>query len=457
MQEIEFVDTSLRDGNQSLWDATGLKTAMILSLAPIVDRVRFRAADFIASTHMGTAVRYHRENPWERIRLASRAMPNVKLCFGTTGRRFIGFKRCPDSILQLVYDRMAANGIRRVWIIDAAHEMAIIHKNAKMARAAGIEECMAALSYSISPVHTDEYYAAKTKEITSCPDINIVYLKDQGGLLTPERVRTLVPAIQSNLNGRPLEIHTHCTTGLGPLVYLEAIRLGVYTLHTGVPPLANGTAQPSIFNILKNIKFMGHSAKVNEEALKEYSSRLMGIAKKEGRPQGAPLEYDLAYYAHQVPGGMTSTLKRQLAEGGKADRLEEVFEEIIRVREELGYPIMVTPFSQFVATQATMNVISGERYKIVPEGVMEYVAGYFGETPAPIDENVLEKVQGMPKTKRLMSQEFPQPSVKELRNQTGLGPDVSDEEFLLRFALEDKEVNAMLAAGPAKTSYDMDA
>ncbi len=446
MTEIKFVDTSLRDGNQSLWDATGLRTGMLLSLAPEVERAGYHAVDLVASTHMQTAVRYHQENPWEKVRLASKAMPNTRVCFGTTGRRFIGFKRSPDSIMQLVYERMAANGIRRVWLCEAALEMDSIVKNARMSKAAGIEEFMVALCYSISPVHTDEYYATKTQEITQCPDVDTMYIKDQGGLLTPDSVKTLVAALQPNLNGRPLEIHTHCNTGLGPLVYLEAIRSGVDRLHTGVPPLANGTAQPSIFNVLKNIKHMGYTANLNEEALKNYSAKLMEIAEKEGRPAGVPLEYDLAYYEHQVPGGMVTTLKRQLSEAGKADRLEEVLEEIVRVRKELGYPIMVTPLSQFVATQATMNVVSGGRYKMIPDGIIEYLAGYHGAPPAPVDQDVLDKIYRWPKTKKIMGQEFPQPSVVEIRKQIGIGPNVSDEEFLLRFAMGDDEVDQMLSA-----------
>ena len=446
MSEIKFIDTSLRDGNQSLWDATGLTTSMVLALAPLVKEVGYHAVDFIASTHMQTAVRYHRENPWEKTRLASKALPNTRLCFGTTGRRFVGFKRSPDSIISLVYERIAANGIRRVWLCDASHEMDNVTKNARAAKAAGIEEFMVALCYSISPVHTDEYYAGKAGEITRCPDVDTIYLKDQGGLLTPDTVKTLVPAIQANLNGKPLEIHTHCNTGLGPLVYLEAIRLGVDKVHTGVPPLANGTAQPSIFNVLKNIKHMGYSAGLNEDALKAYSDQLTEIAEAQGRPKGAPLEYDLAYYEHQVPGGMMTTLKRQLSEAGKADRFEDVLEEIVRVREELGYPIMVTPLSQFVATQATMNIVSGDRYKMVPDGVIEYVAGYHGEPPAPIDPNVMDKMSQWPKSKKILDQTFPQPSIADIRREMGIGPDVSDEEFLLRYALGDEEVDAMLAA-----------
>lgn len=192
---------------------------------------------------------------------------------------------------------------------------------------------------------------------------------------------------------------------------------------------------------------MGHSAHINEDDLNAYSSNLMAIAKEQERPVGTPLEYDLSYYEHQVPGGMVTTLKRQLAEANQSHRLEEVYEEIIKVRRELGYPIMVTPFSQFVATQATVNVVSGERYKIIPDGVMEYVAGYFGEPPSPLDPNVLDKICSFPKTKKLMQENLPQPSVKEIRKEMNMGPKVSDEEFLLRYALGNSAVDAMLAAG----------
>lgn len=445
-EKMEFVDTTLRDGNQSLWDATGLRTEMILSLAPYVDEVGYHAVDLTASTHMGVSVKYHREDPWEKVRLASRAMPNTRLCFGSTGRRFIGFKRSPHSIVELVFKCVGANGIRRIWLCDAAHEMENITRSAKAAKAAHIEDFMVALCYSISPVHTDEYYAEKTREIAGCPGVDTLYIKDQGGLLTPERVKTLVPAVQANLNGKPLELHTHCNTGLGPLVCLEAIRLGIKRVHTGVPPLANGTAQPSIFNIMKNIRFLGYEADINEKALKSYSERLWEIARVQGRPAGSPLEYDLSYYHHQLPGGMVTTLKRQLAEAGKADRLDEVLEETIRVREELGYPIMVTPLSQFVATQATMNVVSGERYRVIPDGVIEYLAGYHGVPPAPVDPNIMDRAWQMPNAKKIMDEEFPQPSIQEIRETMGMGPDVSDEEFLLRYALGNDEVDAMLNA-----------
>jgi oxaloacetate decarboxylase alpha subunit len=452
-KEIYFVDVTTRDGNQSLWDATGIKTGMILPIAPVMDRVGFRAIDFASSINMGTSVRWHKEDPWEKIRLCARAMPNTILSFGTTGRRFIGFKRMPDSIQALVLKTIKACGIRRVWILDAAHEVNLLLRTARMCKEAGIEEVMVALSYSISPVHTDEFYARKAREIVSSPDVDIVYLKDQGGLLTVDRIRTLVPVIQKNTKGLPLEIHSHCNTGLATLCYLEAMKLGINTLHVAVPPLSEGSSLPSALNMLHNARHLGYTVKADEEALKAFSAHFQMVAQKENRPAGAPVEHDVYYYKHQVPGGMLSTLKRQLAEVKMGHRLEEVLEEVVKVRQELGYPIMVTPFSQFVGTQATMNIMSGERYKQVSDGVLQYVAGWFGEPNTPIDPNVLDKITSLPRAKEFLNKELAQPTVKEIRKQMGIGPGVSDGEFLLRYSMSDREVDEMLAAGPMKTTY----
>ena len=451
--EIDFIDETIRDGNQSLWDATGITTPMILSIAPTMDRVGFKAVTLTASVLMRLQVRVHRENPWDSIRLVAKAMPRTPLTFLTTGRRFLTFTVTPNSVMALAIERMIANGIRRIWILETSHEPNLTFRIARIAKAAGAEEVVGSLIYSISPVHTDEYYAQKAREIAKCPDIDSIMIEDVGGLLTPERTRTLVPLIQQNIGGLPLELHAHCNTGLAPLCYLEAIKLDVKTVWTCVSPLANGTSLPSTENILRNIRRLGYSANLDEEALEATAAHFKYIAEREGRPMGAPVEFDVYYYEHQVPGGMMTTLKRQLSEIGMEQRLEEVLEEIIRVRKELGYPVMVTPFSQFVGTQATMNIISGERYKTVPDGVMQYVAGWFGETPAPIDQNILDRITCLPRAKDILNKEFPQPSVKELRQQIGVGPEVSDEEFLLRFAMTGREVDDLLAAGPIKLRY----
>ncbi len=451
--KVEFVDVTLRDGNQSLWGGTGLTTGQVLWLAPLLDRVGFKTIEIITSILFKLAVTHHKENPWEKMRLVRKAITRTPLRYGGTFKRFIGFKRMPDSVTSLVAKTVASCGVKSVWIVDGMHDVEFFHKAARWAKEGGFEEVLIALAYTISPVHTDEFYAKKAQQIAKSPYVDRLYVKDQGGLLSPERVRTLVPAVLENSCGKPVEIHAHCNTGLGPLCLLEAVKQGIRTVQTAIPPLAYGTSHPSVFNILKNLRYMGYSADLDEEALIEISDRLRSIAKEEGRPEGVIPEYDYSYHKHQVPGGMMSTLKRQLAEAGKESLMDKVLEEVVQVRQELGYPIMVTPFSQFVGGQAAYNVILGERYKVIPEGVIEYAAGWYGESPTPIDPDVFDKISNSPKAKEKFGKEFPQPSVSELRQQLGLAPGVSDEEFLLRYAMTEKEVDEMLAAGPVKSIY----
>ena len=227
------------------------------------------------------------------------------------------------------------------------------------------------------------------------PIVDIVCLEDQGGLLTPDRVRTLIPAIQKNIGSLPLEAHFTATVWLS-LCYLEAMKLGVKTFHVTVPPLSYGSSLPSALNIMHNAIHMGYKVKVNKDALEAMSAHFRMVAAREGRPEGQMEEYDAYYYKHQIPGGMLSTLKRHLAEVRMEHRLDEVIEEVVRVRQELGYPIMATPFSQFVGTQATMNVVSGQRYSVVSDNVLQYVAGWFGELNAPVDPDVLDKITTAP-------------------------------------------------------------
>jgi len=449
--EINFVDTTVRDGNQSLWDATGLTTAMILSIAPEMDRAGFKAVDFMTGMHMAVSVRWHKENPWEKIRLVNKAMPNTPLRFGGTGRRFMGWKRIPESVMTLALELIIASGVKQVWLSEPSFDVDLTLRQAELTKKAGAEKFIVALPYTISPIHSDEYYAQKAGEMAASPYVDAMYLKDPGGLLTADRVRTLVPAIQQRIHGLPLEIHSHCNTGLAPLVYLEALQLGIRTVHTASSPLANGTSQPSTENILKNARRLGYSAELDEEALEAMATHFRNVAESQGRPLGAPVEYDVYYYEHQVPGGMLTTLKRQLTEMKMENRLEEVLREIIQVRKELGYPVMVTPFSQFVGSQATMNVVTGKRYSRVPTQVIEYVAGYYGTPPAPVDQNVMDKISSQPQAGSILSAETAEPTIEELRQKIGIS--YSDEEFLIRLALTDKEVDDMLAAGPIKTEY----
>jgi oxaloacetate decarboxylase alpha subunit len=446
MREINFVDTTLRDAHQSLWNGR-MTTAMMLPIAPVMDKVGFEALDFMALISMDWCIRNQKENPWERLHLISEAMPNTPLIVGGVLRNF---GNVPDSVTELWTRKIAEAGAQRIRINDPCHDMAEISKAIKWSRAARLMT-MVALIYTHSPVHTDEYYALKALEMAKA-GADRLFIKDVDGLLTPERTKTLVPAIMKNIDGIPLEIHSHCTTGLSTLCYLEAVKLGVRTVHTAVSPLANGPSQPSIENILQNARLLGFSANIDENALKKVSDHFRYIAAREGFPTGTPAEYDLFQYEHQVPGGMMSNYSAELARRGLEDRLEELLKEIAQIRKELGYPIMVTPLSQYIGAQAILNHTAGERYKIVTDEIIKYVLGHFGELAAPVDKDVMDRIMRLPRTKELLDWQPPQGSIQELRRV--FGPDLSDEEFLLRALSSNQEaVDEVLAAGPQSYNY----
>jgi oxaloacetate decarboxylase (Na+ extruding) subunit alpha len=451
-ESIRFVDTTLRDGNQSLWGAVGITTPMVLTIAPVIDRVGFHVVEFITSTHMAVSVRRHRENPWERIRLTKELMPNTPLGFLTTGMRFVTWERTPEPVMELALRVLARNGITRFWVADPMNDVQSAVKVAEMIKKAGGQDVVVGLVYTVSPVHTDDFYADRARLIRESPHVDGAYIKDVDGLLTPERVNTLVPRIHASLGDLPLEMHAHCNTGLAPLCYLEAIRRGVGTLHTAISPLANGTSQPSTENTLRNVRQLGFTADLDVEALTEMATFFEAVARQERLPIGVPPEYDAGYYRHQVPGGMLSTLKRQLLEIHQEHRLDEVLEEVVAVREDLGSPIMMTPFSQFVATQALLNVVGGERYAQVPDEVIGFALGQFGQPQSPIQPEVLDRILGSSRAREL-AQSRPDPSITELRQK--LGGALSDEELLLRIVLPAEQVEGMLAAGPAPRAYSI--
>ena len=336
-------------------------------------------------------------------------------------------------------------------IFDALHDWSNLSKSVEVAKAEGIE-VVVPLVYSLSPVHTDEFYAHKTAEMIKTLKPDSVMIKDSIGLLTPERTKTLVPTIKGQIGDLPLEMHSHCTTGLAPLCCLDSVALGVDIIDTCASPLANGPSHPSAENMIMNLRRLGYNPMADEEAVKEMSAHFKYVAKREGKPMGTPVEYDAFQYIHQVPGGMISNLEFMLAERGMAHRLEEVLEEVSVIREEWGYPVMITPFSQLVGTQAVLNVLLGERYKVATEEGIRYVLGHYGKTPAPVDQNVLDKITGLPEAKGLLNWEQPQPSIEDLRREVGR-PGISDDELLLRILFPVEHVEATISAGPIKRDY----
>jgi oxaloacetate decarboxylase alpha subunit len=447
MAEIRLVDTTVRDGHQSLWSANALSTPMLAEIAPVLDRVGFHAIDFTSSTHMAMAVRWHRENPWERIRIMRELMPETRLGFITPGMRFMAWWRAPEEVMELALDCVIRNGIRRVWVAESMNDVATDLQIAAIAKQRGAEEVVAGLVFSISPFHTDDYYAERARAIARSPHVDVLNLKDPGGLLTPDRVRTLVPTLRGAAPDLPLEVHSHMTATMGLASYLEAAGLGASFLCTAVRPLANGTSQPSAEQTILNLRDAGFDVMLDDDALDELSQYFLRLAQRLGRPVGVPLEYDASVYKHQLPGGMTSTLRRQLAELGLQDRFRDVLEELPRVREELGWPIMVTPLSQFVGVQAFLNVTTGERWSQVPDEVVRYVLGQYGPPPAEIDPDVRARVLGSP---RAVTLEHERHGIGLESARERFGRDTSDELLLLRMMLPEEQVEAMLAAPRAE-------
>lgn len=389
-REIKIVDTTLRDAHQSLW-ATRMRTQHIVSMAADFDSAGFAQVDLMAPIQFDVSVRYLKEDPWERVRLAHEHAPSTKFRGLIRSKNIASFDFLPDDVIEGWVESLYQNGFRVIGSFDGLNDIDNIAPGLVKAKQLGATT-FGALSFCESPVHTDELYVRKAQELIEKTDVDSIMLKDAGGLLTPERVRTLVPALKDVIGDRPLEIHSHCLTALAPLVYLEAVELGADVLHTSISPLANGAGQPSTQRIVRDLRALGYVVNIDDSVVDAISKTLTKIADDEGKAKGQPLEYDGLHYMHQLPGGMLSNFRSQLDTAGLSHRFDELLYEIARVRSELAYPIMITPFAQFVGTQAVLNLISGERYGVVPNEIKKYALGHYGKLLAPIAPEVLEKI-----------------------------------------------------------------
>ncbi len=438
MSKIEFVDQTIRDAQQSLWGLM-MRTDHIIPIAEMMDTVGYRAIATVGSQAFTIQVRNHNEDPWERIRTLSKLMPRTSLRGSYQTASLSSFDlSTPRNIISLWIKRSIANGIKSFWICDYQENVERFRYFAQIAKAEGAE-VVTALMYTSSPAHTDEHWAQKSRLIASTKDcVDRIMIEDASGILTPERTRELISTVQRNCAGIPLEFHCHCNSGLAPLCYLEAIQAGVTTVHTAVAPLANGTSLPSAESILKNARRLGFTSDLDEDALAAVSSHFRKIAEKENLPIGAPREYDLFHFEHQVPGGMMTNLTRQLRELGMAHRLDEILQEVVQVRKEFGYPVMATPYSQIVGVQAVENVVSGERYKKIPDETIKYALQLYGPPVVPVDSNVMDRIMGLPRTKEFLNwkPEGYLKSIEELRQE--IGPELSDDDLLLKILIPGK-------------------
>ncbi len=451
---LRLVDVTMRDGNQSLWGATGLNTAHMLQAAALTERAGFRAVDFTSSSHMAVAVRYFRNNPWERIRRMRAAMPNTPLQLITTGLRFIAWQQADPEFMRLVYRCLQDCGIRRFVVLDPMHEVPAVIEAARIIKQEGGAEVMAALTFTLSDVHDDAFYAGFAKALMASPDIDLFYLKDPSGLMSVDRVRTLAPAVKAVIGNRPLEIHAHNTLGLGELSSLEAAKLGISAIHVAIGPAGDGSSLPEAERMVANLIEAGHDVGIDRATLRQLSDYWTRLARAEGLPPGTPQAFDASFLRHQIAGGVMTTTRRQLEELGMGDRLGAVIAETEHVRAELGYPIMVTPFPQMVMSQALFNVIGDRRYAQVSDQVIRYVMGKFGKPTRPVDAAVEAAILSRPRAAELAAEgDFP--PLGDLRRT--FGAQMPDEEFLLRAVMPGDQVDAMLSAGRSRATYTPEA
>ncbi|HSN65948.1 MAG TPA: oxaloacetate decarboxylase subunit alpha [Fusibacter sp.] len=393
MSKIKITETILRDAHQSLI-ATRLSTKEMIPILETMDQVGYHALECWGGATFDASLRYLSENPWERLRLIRKNVKNTKLQILLRGQNLLGYKNYPDDVVTEFVKRSIANGIDIIRIFDALNDLRNIETALKVTKLEGAH-AQAAIAYTISPVHTIEKYVALAKDMQSM-GADSICIKDMSGILTPYETEKLVKAIKSNISV-PLEIHSHYTSGLASMSYLKAIEAGVDIIDTAISPFALGTSQPATEPMVAALQGTPYDTGLDLKILDKVTTYFQPIREQaidSGLLDPKMLGVDINALIYQVPGGMLSNLVSQLKAQNALDKYEEVLKEVPRVREDLGFPPLVTPTSQMVGTQAVLNVVMGERYKMVPKEIKEYVRGMYGRPSEAIKPEIIEKIIG---------------------------------------------------------------
>jgi oxaloacetate decarboxylase alpha subunit len=400
-RQIKFTETVLRDGHQSLI-ATRMKTSEMEPILQTLDEVGYHALECWGGATFDASIRFLKEDPWERLRIIRKNVKKTKLQMLLRGQNLLGYKHYADDMVDEFVARSLDNGIDIIRIFDAFNDTRNLESSIKACNKYG-GHAQATLSYTISPVHTPEMFIKLILELEQMGAASVC-IKDMAGLLDPYGTYDLVKSIKSQIH-IPLELHTHATSGLGSTTYLKAAEAGVDIIDTALSPFAEGTSQPSTEPLVYTFD---HSDQfytgMNTEALNkasDYFRPLREEAIASGLMDTKLLSVDINTLKYQVPGGMLSNLVSQLKEANAMDKFEDVLKEVPRVREDLGYPPLVTPSSQIVGTQAVLNVLSGERYKVVPRELRDVVFGKYGSTTIPISEEFAQKILRAKADKRI--------------------------------------------------------
>jgi len=437
-KRFDFVDVTLRDAHQCLW-GTRMTTEMMTPVLSEIDRAGYSVINILGGAVFDVCVRYLHENPWDRIALLCERLSTP--CDALTrGQSLYTFELFPDDVVALNAQLLARLGIKVFTVYDALNDNRNLESSVKAGREAGMK-INGWMTYTLSPVHTDAYYVERAKELLALGS-DYLCIKDPTGLLTPERGATLFPAVVKASSGVPVQLHSHCQSALAPKVYEEAIKAGFQAGYTASEPLANGASLPATEEIGAIARRLGFQVSLDDEVLKTIAGYFRWLCIREGKPCGQVAKYDPALYEHQIPGGMISNLHYQLETMKLGHRLPEILEEIAQVRKDLGYPIVVSPFAQYLVTQATLNVVQGERYKTIPDEIRKYARGYYGKVAAPMAPEFLERLNL--KSSELVTGrpgEHIEPWLPRLRKE--LGPGASDGDLLLA-AFYDKDLLAPL-------------
>ena len=393
MQKVQFTETVLRDANQSLI-ATRMKFSEFQPILETLDKAGYYSLECWGGATFDSCLRYLNEDPWERLRKIKKACPNTKLQMLLRGQNLLGYHHYPDDVVRMFVKKSVENGIDIIRIFDALNDV----KNIEVAVDETIKNgaiASGAICYTISPIHTLESYVELAKNMKSI-GCQTIAIKDMAGILSPAESYKLVSALKDAVD-LPLVLHTHSTTGLGFMTLLKAVEAGCDVVDTAISSMSGGTSQPATETLQYTLEELGYETGLNGEVLKEIGDFFKPIRAeylKSGQLNPTVLATDTKALNYQVPGGMLSNLVAQLTAQGKMDKFDEVLLETPRVREDLGYPPLVTPMSQMVGVQATNNVLAGERYKNVSKEVKSYLRGEYGKAPGEVNEEVRKQILG---------------------------------------------------------------
>ena len=391
MAKVGVTETVLRDGHQSLI-ATRMTTEEMLPILETLDNIGYNALEMWGGATYDACIRFLDEDPWDRLRIIRKKVKNTKLQMLLRGQNLLGYRHYADDVVDEFVDRAVANGIDVIRIFDALNDMRNIERAIQATKKCGAH-AQGTMSYTISPIHTNEVFVELAKEIEQM-GADSVCIKDMAGLLDPYNTYKLVKDIKAAIS-IPLEIHTHATSGLGSLTYMKAIEAGADMIDTALSPFAEGTSQPPTEPIAFAFKGTEYDLGLDLDLLNEASEYFKPIREKyiaNGLMDPKLMGVDINTLKYQVPGGMLSNLVSPLKQANAMDKFEEVLKEVPRVREDFGYPPLVTPSSQIVGTQAVLNVVMGERYKMVPKEAKDLVKGMYGKTTVPIKQEVVDKI-----------------------------------------------------------------